>query len=254
MKAISVIMPALNEEKNILDAIESVLKDFETCNIKGEVLVINDGSTDRTEDLVNSAIKKDARIRMIKHLNPRGIGVSFWEGVDNAGSEAVVLLPGDNENVGVEIFRYAKLLEDVDMVLPFVYNRKVRSRFRNALSWLYCRIINATFSLNFKYTNGTVLYRRSILAQLDYRCTMGFFYQTDILVRLAKRGYFFVEVPYRLRGRAGGASKAFNLPSLLRVIKGYFRLVKDIYLKKGPKAGLNLAQDSVSFIRRAGST
>ena len=187
---VSIVMPALNEEKNILAAINNTLKSFDDYGINGEIIVINDGSTDNTRYLVEDLIKKDSRIRLINHDRPQGIGASFWDGVDNSNGDMVTMLPGDNENDPWEILRYRRLLEHVDIVIPFVFNKEVRSVFRNALSFIYRFIINTTFLVNFNYTNGTVLYRKSILKELYYRST-GFFFQADILIRTAKRGVSF---------------------------------------------------------------
>ncbi|MDO9289062.1 MAG: hypothetical protein Q7T83_09745, partial [Thermodesulfovibrionales bacterium] len=167
---------------------------------------------------------------------------------DIASGHMVTMLPGDNENDPWEILRYIKLLEQVDMIIPFVFNKRVRSLFRNALSFVYRFIINTTFMVNFNYTNGTVLYRKSILKELTYR-SMGFFFQTDILIRTVKRGYLFAEVPYRLASRNSGISKAVSFPSLMKVIRGYLRLVKDIYFSKGIKIKKDFVKDSLTARR-----
>jgi len=230
--SLSIIMPALNEEKNILAAVNNSLEAFKEFCIDGEVVVINDGSTDRTMDIVGEVSEGNDRVRIIKHETPQGIGASFWDGVDNAKGESVCMMPGDNENDPWEIMRYYKLLEHVDIIIPFVFNKQVRSLFRNSLSLIYRFIINSTFLVYFNYTNGTVLYRKSILEELDYR-SGSFFFQTDILIRTVKKGYLFAEVPYSLGERNHGVSKAVSFPSLLQVIKGYFRLTRDIYSKSG---------------------
>jgi glycosyltransferase involved in cell wall biosynthesis len=231
---ISVIMPALNEEKNISLALNNTLKAFDDFKINGEVIVINDGSTDKTEEIIMDLSKKDKRISLIKHSSPQGIGASFWDGMNCAQGDAVVMLPGDNENDPWETFRYASLLNHVDVVIPFVFNKQVRSFFRNALSYAYRFIINTTFGVNFNYTNGTILYRKSILSEMDCKST-GFFFQTEILIKVAKRGYLFAEVPYRLGLRPEGVSKAVTFPSFLKVVGGYFSLVRDIYFNKATK-------------------
>ncbi len=246
---LTVVMPALNEEENILSAINAVLESFKNFGINGEIVVINDGSNDRTEELVNDVIGKDNRVRMIRHGDPLGIGASFWEGVDIAGGDIVVMLPGDNENDPREILRYSKLLEHVDMVIPFLFNRESRSLFRNALSFIYRFIINSTFLVNFNYTNGTVLYRKSILQDLPHR-NKSFFFQTDILVRAVKKGYLFAEVPYKLGSRRCGASKAVNFPSFMKVVRGYIRLVRDHYFTKNAKNEPRFSKDSLTGLRR----
>jgi glycosyltransferase involved in cell wall biosynthesis len=227
-------MPALNEEKNISLAIANTLKAFSDSKIDGEILVINDGSRDKTKEIASAFAKNDSRIRLFNHDTPKGIGASFHEGVKKAQGEAVVMLPGDNENDPWETFRYANLLDHVDVVIPFVFNRQVRSFFRNVLSYTYRFIINSTFGVNFNYTNGTVLYRKSILSKINCKST-GFFFQTEILIKVAKSGYLFAEVPYRLGLRPQGVSKAISFPSFLKVTKGYFRLVKDIYFDGSTK-------------------
>ena len=246
---LSVIVTALNEEKNISATINSVLRSFDDYKINGEAIIINDGSTDGSEDLVKSLMGKDARIKLISHPKPKGVGASFWEGVDKAEGMAAMWMPGDNENNPWEIFRYYKLLDHVDMVIPFIFNKEARSLFRNALSYLYRLIINTTFMVNFNYTNGTIIYRKSLLRELDYRSN-GFFFQTDILIRTAKKGYLFAEVPYRLGMRKEGVSKAITFPSLKNVTKGYLKLVKDHYFKKDSKIPFHYAEDSITAIRR----
>jgi dolichol-phosphate mannosyltransferase len=224
---ISVIMPALNEEHNISAAITDTLRALDESSLKGEIVVINDGSRDRTPEIVREQAAKDTRVRLITHDAPRGIGASFWDGVGVARGSAVVMMPGDNETVPSEVLRYYPLLSHVDIVIPFVFNKQARSLARNALSFVYRFIINTTFLVNFNYTNGTVIYRRSLLRGLKHHST-GFFFQTDILVRAVKGGYLFAEVPYRLGIRSSGESKAVTFPSFVQVVKGYLRLIKDM--------------------------
>ena len=226
-------MPALNEEKNIRAAISNALAAMDDLRISGEVLVINDGSRDHTGAIAEEFARSDSRVRCLRHDAPRGIGASFWTGVDAAQGDIISLIPGDNENNPWEIFRYYGLLDHVDIVIPFVFNKEMRSMFRNALSLMFRFIINTTFFVNFNYTNGTVMYRKSVLRELPFHST-GFFFQTDILVRSVKRGYLFAEVPYRLGQRPGGVSKAVSFPSLMQVCRGYLRLVRDMNLRRKP--------------------
>ncbi|MDO8435963.1 MAG: glycosyltransferase family 2 protein [bacterium] len=247
---ITSIVPALNEEKAILLVIDNILSAFKEFNLSGEIIIINDGSTDSTAQLVERKMKENPNvIRLINHDKPEGIGASFWDGVDMASGDAVVLIPGDNENDPREILRYYRLLDDVDIIIPFVFNKEVRSFSRNLLSFFYLFVVNLTFSVNFNYTNGTILYRKSLLKKIDCRRN-DFFFQTDILIRLVKKGYLFAEVPSKLSLRVGGASKATALNSLWRIFKGYLRLIKDYYFKKEKKTKVDLAADSITAARR----
>lgn len=229
---LSIVVPALNEEDNILAAVSTALKAFDDLRIPGEVLVINDGSTDKTGQIVKDLMSKEgSRVRLINHDKPHGMGASFWDGAGKASGEIVSMFPGDNETKPYEALRYLKLLDDVDIVVPFVFNKNVRPQFRNVLSFVYKMIINLTFNTAFHYTNGTVIYRKCILMDLAYH-DCSFFFQTDILIRLAKKGYLFAEVPYSLGVRGAGKSKALSFSSFLKIAKGYLRLVRDIYFKR----------------------
>ena len=120
---LAIIMPALNEEKNIKKALTNTLRAFADLGIDGEIIVINDGSTDKTGDIVKDIHNQNRNVRMISHDFPLGIGASFWDGVDQTDKEYVCMLPGDNENDPWEIMRYCKLLEHVDIIIPFVFNK-----------------------------------------------------------------------------------------------------------------------------------
>ncbi len=230
--SISVIMPALNEERSVRDAIEATLSAFEKFDIDGEIIVVNDGSRDNTRSIVKSLIEAHGSlIRLIDHDVPKGMGRSFWDGVGQAGKEAVTIIPGDNENDPCEILRYKDLLRHVDAVIPFVYNKEVRPALRNIISSIFCLIVNVTFRTSFNYTNGTCLYRRSALSGIVCRSN-GYFFSAETLMKVQKRGYLFAEVPYSLGVRAGGASKAVSISSLVKVAEDYINLIKDIFFSK----------------------
>jgi len=242
-------MPALNEERNIRETIADTLRAMDDIRVAGEIVVVDGGSLDKTVQAVKDTQKTDPRIRLVNYDTSRGIGASFWVGVDHAQGDFVCMIPSDHENDPWEILRYYALLNHVDIIVPFVFNKEVRSLYRNLLSLIYRFIINTTFLVYFNYTNGTVLYRKSILTELDYRST-GFFFQTDILIRSVKKGYLFAEVPYRLDLREDGISSAVTFPSLMQVVKGYARLVNGIYYKNKGAIKRKYAQDSLTAQRR----
>ena len=248
---IAAIVPAHNEEKNILLTIDKLLATFKEFNLNGEIIVINDGSIDSTPQLVERKMKENpGLVRMVTHDKRKGIGASFWDGVDNAKGNFVVMIPGDNENDPREILRYHELLKEVDIVIPFIFNKDIRPFFRNVLSYIFRLVVNATFLTNFNYTNGTTIYRKSVLKELKYRDN-GFFFQTDILVRTIKRGYLFAEVPSRLDLRKSGKSKIVSFSGALDIMGGYLRLVKDYYFfKKEKKEQGKFSSDSVTNIRK----
>ena len=232
MKSITVAMPALNEEANVEHAIKNVLSAFDSLKIDGEVVVVNDGSSDGTQAAIDKCVAKEpARVKTLGHTSPQGIGASFWDGAMKASKDSVVMMPGDGENDAVEILRYMQLMDHVDIIVPYVVNKNVRDGSRNLISGLFLFIINMTFGLNLNYTNGTVVYKRALLEGLAHR-EKGFFYQVEALIKCIKKGALYAEVPYVLSTRSTGKSKAISFKSLKNVMAGYLNLVKDVYFSQ----------------------
>lgn len=224
-------MPALNEEANLSEAIQDVLNGFQRAAIDGEIIVVNDGSTDGTAKLLKAWQARLSNLIVVTHDSPQGIGRSFWDGSLKARGETVTLLPGDGENDAYEILRYVPLLESVDLVVPFVFNRGTRSRVRQLVSYLYRRIVQVSFGLTVNYFNGTVLYRTNVLRQFSLSSN-GFFYQAELLIKIIRAGYLYAEVPYGLKTRVKGASKAIRLSSLLKVMKDFISLFISTHFSK----------------------
>lgn len=243
---VTVIMPALNEEKNIIGAVENVIESFDKVGISGEIVVINDGSTDGTGNAVEGLAKKHPFIRLISHDKPHGIGASFWEGIKKSQGEIVTMVPGDGENDAYEILRYLPLMSHVDVVIPFVHNKNVRSWKRRMLSKLYKGIINLSFGMLLNYMNGTVMYRKCVFGGIDLKAR-GFFYQTELLIKCLKSGYMYAEVPYILKTRNAGGSKATTLKSLIGVMSGYLTVMSSVYLGNGENRVVS--PDSVTALK-----
>ncbi len=239
-------MPSLNEANNIAAAVRNVAEAFRQFDIDGQIVIVNDGSSDDTGRIAEELSNQYPFVKVLHHQSPQGIGASFWDGVWQSDGEIVTMIPGDGENDAPETLRYLGLMDHVDIVIPFVYNKNVRSSARRLLSTVYRGIINIAFGMTLNYMNGTVMYRKCILEGLVFR-SKGFFYQTELLIRTIREGYLFAEVPYALNMRAAGESKATTFKSLKKVTGNFISLFADIHL--GEKVKRPLAPGSVTAER-----
>lgn len=229
LPSLTVVMPCLNEEGNIMAAIQLTVEAFDKYGIDGELIVINDGSTDSTAERVKECMALDNRIRLLSHEWPQGIGSSFWGGVHAARNEFVTMIPGDNEIDPRDSLTYYYMSKDTDIIVPFIHNVEVRSVSRRVISSLYRLIINMSFGMNLNYTNGTVIYNTTVLREIDLT-SVGFFYQAEILIRLIRSGYLYAETPHFLSRRLGGETKAITLKSFFDVAKAYLQLVWNMHV------------------------
>jgi hypothetical protein len=141
------------------------------------------------------------------------------------------MIPGDGENSVMNALYAHTLLSDVDIVIPFIIDKKLRSIKRRFFSKIYTSIINLIFCMNLKYTNGSVIYKTNILKLINIK-SQGFFYQTEILIKLVKFGYAYAEVPVKLNRKSNGFPKALHFKSLFRVFLDLNRTIFDIYFNK----------------------
>ncbi len=209
----SVIVPALNEEKNLPAAVEAILREIAPRAAFLEVLLFDDASTDRTGNVADRLAAADERIRVFHNPRRLNIGGIYKAGVREARGEYVFLIPGDNEIRVDEVARGLTYLEQADLVVFFVTNARVRPWLRRRLSRLYVWLVNRLFGTAFSYTNGTNVFRTEVLRRFPIR-TDGFSYQTEAVVKAVRSGVGFVEVGIEIKAREFGTSKAFSWRNL----------------------------------------
>lgn len=223
MPTFTVIVPALNEEKNLAPAVEAILTQMKPLASSLEVLVYDDASTDRTGPVADELAQRDARVRVVHNAQRLNIGGIYKAGVQAAQGEYVFLVPGDNEMRMDEIARGLRYLDRADLVVFYVTNVGVRSWGRRRLSRLYAAGVNLIFGTRFSYTNGTNVFKTDVIRKIPIR-TDGFSYQTEAVVKAVWSGLDFVQVGIEIKPRESGESKALTLKNLRIVLDALLRL------------------------------
>lgn len=231
MPSLSVIVPALNEEVSLRPTISGLIDVLNKAKIDWEIILVNDGSSDRTASVAEQLMKSSPEIKLINHERPMGIGACFRDGIKKSTKEAITWFPGDGENNPDELIKYLPLIEKVDIVIPFVINRDVRPWIRRFVSKLYLTIVNLSFGTMFNYTTGNVIYRRDVFDVVKYKAN-GFIYQTECLVRSVRAGFTFAEVPVLLGRRSHGRSKILTFRSVMTQFFVFTRLFINIHFTK----------------------
>ncbi|HPP87557.1 MAG TPA: glycosyltransferase family 2 protein, partial [bacterium] len=218
------MVPALNESENLAKILDNIITNLSENNVKFELILINDGSSDNTGEIMdNFKNQYPEKIKVIHHQTNRGLGRSFREALNIAENECFTWFPSDGENDINDLIKYLPLLNYVDIIIPFAVNKGVRSIFRRILSSCYLMIINITFGTMFNYTNGNVIYKKKFLKKLRLTSN-SFFFQTEALIkatRLNRNEIMFAEVPIILKKRASGKSQAFRLNNVINIFIDY---------------------------------
>lgn len=231
---LSVIIPALNEEGNLSAAVGTVLGAIGDRFADYELLVFDDGSTDRTGAIADELAAGNPHIRVIHNPRNMGFGYNYSRGVELARMEYVTMFPGDNEIPGDAIQTILGAVGSADIVVPYVATPAVRTWSRRLISAAFVWLVNRLFGLRLRYFNGPCVHRRVLLQVVPMR-THGFAYMAAILVRLIRSGRSYVEVPMRLQIRQHGQSKAFKPKNIVSVLTTIASLFWEVRIKDRQK-------------------
>jgi len=214
---LSVIAPCFNEEHNIDPLVDRTLAVFDSLKIPAELLLIDDGSADRTWQAIELRARSDHRVRGVRHLSNRGIEGAWRSGLQAAAGQLVCLIDADLQNRPEDIARlYKRYLQEAPDVVQAVRHpgRDVRRGrlFSRGLNFL----LNLTFDMRLRDNkSGFLLCRRDVLAallghQFEYR-----YFQSFIGVAAGARGYAIAEVDTDFDQRHAGRSFLSRFPILV---------------------------------------
>jgi dolichol-phosphate mannosyltransferase len=225
---ISVIIPALNEEENIRGTVNEVLSALENRFCDHELVLIDDGSMDKTGQIMDELAAQNPKIRVLHNPRPSNFGGAYKKGVAAARMEYVMMVPGDNQFPAASIAKVLEKVGEADIVVPFTANQRVRPWSRRVASRAFTTIVNLLFGQRLKYYNGIVIHRRDILNTISIT-TDSFAYQAEALVKLLRKGHSYVEVGTEIVERSSGKSAALRLKNLTSVFSALAHLVRAVY-------------------------
>lgn len=228
--SVSIVIPAYKEEGNIEAAIDNAVNVAQGLALDYEIIVIDDGSTDKTAEYAKLKAQNNDRIRVASNAMNQGFGYSFARGVKMASKEYVTVFPGDNDMASTSLKDLLQAMGSAPLVVSYMKPTKKRSIFRRIVSQAFVMLMNALFGLNLKYYNGAFICRRELLQTIEIKST-GLAALAECLVRLIKRGVSFRSIYFEHAGRRFQQSKAFNFKSIKAVLTTIIILINDIYLK-----------------------
>lgn len=224
---LSVFFPAYNEEKNIKNTVLRAKGILEGLSLEDwEILVANDGSGDKTGEIVRGLVKKDKRIKLLEHKVNRGYGAALKTGLYNSRFNWIAFTDSDGQFDFSEIKKFFQKQEEAnaDLVIGY-YRKRAVSFFRIWGSKLWELLVFVFFGLRVKDVDcGFKLIRKKVIDTIPrLEAERGPFISSELLVKAKTLGFKIVEIPVshfsRTEGQATGAS-------LKVILSGFKDLVK----------------------------
>lgn len=213
VNALSIIIPAHNEEDCIEGTIASVREALDRGGIAYEILVVNDNSLDRTEKVLQQLCSTSVNVRYMNNYYPKGFGFAVRCGLENFQGDAVAIVMADNSDSPRDILDcYHKLQEGYDCVFGSRFVKGGKTVGYPAHKLILNRLANvfvqALFGLRFNdTTNAFKMYRREVIEGINPLLSHHFNLTVEMPLKAITRGYSYAVIPITWRNRATGISK-----------------------------------------------
>lgn len=227
MNSLSFITPAYNEEEIIVDSVVKTLEAALTTFDDIEYIIVNDGSTDKTKDLVEEAFASHPLIK-ITHKTNGGFGSAINTGLSLCSKDYVICVPADSplDKKTMEKIYSVIHLDNPDLIITYRNKRKGYSFLMLTNSYIYHKLVSILFLIWYKDYNWIHVYRRAIFEQISID-SKGIFMLAEIIVKSRNKGFSIKEIEVeqlqRVSGEATMTKPAAIFLTLKEMIK--FRLL-----------------------------
>lgn len=204
--AISLVIPAYNEAAVIAQAVQEA--EFALAGLfdSFEILVVDDGSSDDTANIVKEWLPTATHTHLIRHTINRGYGAALRTGFESARFGLVAFTDADCQFELTDLAALARLTGDYAIVAGYRVDRK-DTRRRRFFSWGYNRLARMLLGTRVRDVDCALkVFRWEALAQLLPE-SRGFFVNTEMMTRARQMGFSVAERPVTHRPRARGESK-----------------------------------------------
>lgn len=229
---ISIIVTALNEERNVSPFLDRLKSFLEEGKFEHEVLFVDDGSTDGT---YSEALKFSSwpNLKIIKLDKNMGSGGAIKMAIKEASGEWYAWLPCDLEIMPEELLRPLENRHGHDVVVTYFETGTMsRSLLRRFLSASFTSILNVTFGLKLPYYNGLSLIKRELVVR-EKVSARGFFFHAELLIRVLSKKRKVKFVPIHLSPRHLEKPKAISFKVFKDVVSCFLNTFWDVKIGHG---------------------
>lgn len=235
IKEISIFFPAYNEEANIEKTVTSAQRILKKIAGKFEIIVVDDGSADRTSEIVKKLCSRNKNTRLIQHKINKGYGASLISGLYNSKYEWIAFTDSDGQFDFSEIEKFIDIQKktNCDIVIGYYLKRQV-SFLRKINTFLWRFLIRALFKLRVRDIDcGFKLVKKKVIDEIPkLESQRGAFISTELLVKSKLKGFKIYEVPVHHYPRKKGSATGADFNVIINSFKDLFRLRKKLKLIK----------------------
>lgn len=223
--SLSIVIMAYNEKSAILEQVRAALAFLDRVSESGEIVAVDDGSSDGTGDLLDRLAEEDPRVRPVHHTTNLGMGVAIRSGYEAATCEFVTQLPGDGQVTPDTLERFLPHLFDHDLVLS-TYTRRDDGLLRWLVTRSYQGVARMILGDRCRFT-GTMMLRRELLERFRL-VSDTFMVNVEVPLKLMRLGVKPAYVTIEAMERSHGRSKVLSAGGVARVVREMLALRREL--------------------------
>jgi len=205
---ISAVFIAYNEQESVEDTLQKSVASLQRLFDDFEIIVVNDGSSDKTGELLDLSAQGNSRIRIIHHKENLGIGQALINGLKAARFELVVHNGMDYCFDLDDLAKMVPLLDGADVVVCRRKQYAGYTKYRRLVSWVNLLLLRTLFRINLRDLNFTQLYKKQVLDSVRVDARSGGFLIPEILIRAHDLGFRLREIDIEYHARQKGVATA----------------------------------------------
>lgn len=217
--SISVVIMAFNESETLEHVVNEINLELTESGVnKYEIIVVDDGSYDGTENIVDHLEKKYPEVRVIHHGRNEGLGIVYRTGFINAKHDFITFYPADGQFPASNIRKFIPLMDNFDVILGYLPNRK-SSMFSKFLSKMERALYYLAFG-KIPRLQGIFMLRKKALDEIELKSHgRGWAIVMELIIKLSREGYRVVSIPTEMVPRTNGKSKVNNFKTIVASLK-----------------------------------
>ena len=228
MPDVTLFFPVYQDEGTVRTVAEKALRVLSEIADEYEVLIVDDGSPDRSGEIADQLAAEHERVRVIHHGENRGYGAAIKTGLAAARYEWICQTDGDDEYDVADLRNLIKLRDYYDLVITFRYV-KLYSGFRVFVSWVYNVVVRFLFRTPYRdVSTGLRLVRRHLVEELDLDSESPFI-GAELAIKTMLRGYRVGEVGIQTFPREFGSGFSTTPANIRATIADMLRTRRKIF-------------------------
>ena len=230
MTSISVVFPLFNEEDYVLRAYEAVVEALAPITSDYEIILVNDASTDRTGEIIESLRARDPRVKAVHNAKNLKLGGTLRAGYAVATRDLVLYTDADLPFDLHEVRKAVRLLsvQKADVVSAYRFDRTSEGLLRTIYSFFYNSLVRALFGLAIKDVNFSFkLFKRELLQKFTLKSD-GSFIDVEFLCRARKAGAHIIQIGVDYFPRSRGVSTLSSPAVIVKILREMMALRRDV--------------------------